>query len=168
MEDKQLRHLYETAFPPEGQIPFDDLKRLLKVMPFDFTAYYDDGTFVGLTIVLNRDDFNWGWYFAVQDELRGRGYGQQILTALMQRYGNHPLVIDIESPNQKKSSNREQRIRRYTFYKRNGFRDTSTLRSFGGIEYTILLFGDGEFTQHNYDVIIADLRKYWEQISDGE
>lgn len=51
-------------------------------MPIDFMAYYDEDVFVGLTMVLNRKDFNWGWYFAVREELRGKGYGQHILTAL--------------------------------------------------------------------------------------
>jgi len=159
-----LRHLYENAFPKEEQIPYDDLKHLLDTMPIDFSAYYDGDVFVGLTMVLNRDDFNWGWYFAVEESLRGRGYGQQILSALISQYANRPLVIDIESPLQQDCSNKEQRLRRYGFYKRNGFRDTPTAKHFEGIDYTILLLGDGQFTQNDYDKIINVLRKFWANI----
>ena len=56
-------------------------------MPLDFTAYYDDEDFIGFTIVYPRKQFNWYWYFAVRDELRGKGYGQKILTQLIEKGG---------------------------------------------------------------------------------
>ena len=164
VDNVELRLLYESAFPKEERIPYDELKRLLGVMPIDFMTYYDGDMFVGLTMVLNRTDFNWGWYFAVKEELRGRGYGQQILTALKAKYADRQLVIDIESPKQTNCNNIEQRCRRYEFYKRNGFRDTRTAKSFEGIDYTILLLGDGTFTQNDYDSIIDELRKFWKDI----
>ena len=77
--------LYETAFPEDEQIPWDDLMRLVGEMPLDFTAYYDGEDFIGFTIVYPRKSFNWFWYFAVCKELRGKGYGQQILTQLIER-----------------------------------------------------------------------------------
>ena len=39
--DEKIRQLYETAFPEDEQIPWDDLMRLVGEMPLDFTAYYD-------------------------------------------------------------------------------------------------------------------------------
>ena len=164
VDNAELRYLYESAFPKEERIPYDELKRLLGVMPIDFMTYYDGDMFVGLTMVLNRTDFNWGWYFAVREELRGIGYGQQILTALKAKYADRQLVIDIESPEQICCNNVEQRRRRYEFYKRNGFRDTQTAKSFEGIDYTILQLGDGTFTQSDYDSIIDELRKFWKDI----
>ena len=80
--DEKIRQLYETAFPEDEQIPWDDLMRLVGEMPLDFTAYYDGEAFIGFTIVYPRKSFNWFWYFAVCKELRGKGYGQQILTLL--------------------------------------------------------------------------------------
>ncbi len=84
--DDQIRRLYETAFPEDEQIPWDDLMRLVGEMPLDFTAYYDGEDFIGFTIVYPRKQFNWYWYFAVREELRGKGYGQQILTQLIEKY----------------------------------------------------------------------------------
>ena len=52
--DEQIRQLYETAFPEEEQIPWDDLMRLIGEMHLDFTAYYDDDVFVGFTIIYPR------------------------------------------------------------------------------------------------------------------
>ena len=73
--DEKIMQLYETAFPKDEQIPWDDLMRLVGEMPLDFTAYYDGEDFIGFTIVYPRKSFNWFWYFAVSKELRGKGYG---------------------------------------------------------------------------------------------
>ena len=37
--DEKIKQLYETAFPEDEQIPWDDLMRLVGEMPLDFTAY---------------------------------------------------------------------------------------------------------------------------------
>ena len=95
--DEKIKQLYETAFPEDEQIPWDDLMRLVGEMPLDFTAYYDGEAFIGFTIVYPRKSFNWFWYFAVREELRGKGYGQQILTQLIERYKGQPFVLDMES-----------------------------------------------------------------------
>lgn len=158
--DDQIRRLYETAFPVEEQIPWPDLMQLLGNMPLDFTAYYDGAVFVGLTIVYRRPTFNWFWYFAVSENLRSRGYGQQILTRLLDRYKASSNILDMESPEQI-CANREQRRRRHAFYLRNGFRDTGVGRSFDGIDYTIMMSGPGTFTMADYDLILAELRSFW-------
>lgn len=168
VDNAEIKELYESAFPEEERIPYDDLKRLLCVMPVDFFAYYDGEVFVGLTMVLNRADFSWGWYFAVREELRGRGYGQQILNGLKDKYAGRRLVIDIESPMQADCNNLVQRKKRYEFYKRNGFIDTQAAKKFEGIEYTILLLGDGSFTQKDYDSIIDELRTFWKDIPEED
>lgn len=160
-ENAQVRRLYETAFPQEEQIPWADLMRLMKTMSLDFTVYYEDGNLVGLTIVYPRPQFNWFWYFAVPKELRGQGIGQRILTQLIEKYNGQSNILDMESPEQV-CENSEQRKRRHAFYLRNGFRDTGVGKSFKGIDYTIMMIGEGSFTQHDYDLIINELRSFWE------
>ena len=155
------KRLYETAFPIEEQIPWNDLLRLIEQMPLDFTAYYDGDTFIGLTIVYQRPDLNWFWYFAVEEHLRGQGYGQQILTCLISRYNTKPLILDMESPEQP-SANISQRRRRHNFYLRNGFHDTGIGRTFDGISYTIMMLGNASFTLQDYDNVLNDLRCHWD------
>ena len=135
---EQIRMLYQTAFPEEEQIPWDNLMHLADKMPLDFTIYYDGDDFVGFTIVYPRQSFNWFWYFAVRAELRGKGYGQQILSRLTERYKDKSNILDMESPEQQPCDNLEQRIRRHGFYLRNGFRDTHVSRTYDGITYTII------------------------------
>ena len=81
--DEQIKMLYQTAFPENEQIPWDDLMRLVEEMHLDFTAYYERDELIGFTIVYPRPSFNWYWYFAVREELRGKGLGQQILSQVI-------------------------------------------------------------------------------------
>ena len=164
-DDSRLRRLYETAFPVEEQIPYDDLIYLLDAMDIDYTAYYDDDMLIGFTMVLRLPRYNWGWYFAVREELRGKGYGQEILSAVLEKYRNErPFVIDIESPYQPDAPNPEQRRRRHAFYVRNGMKDTPTSRTWENLTFTIMTSSDEPFTQQDYDDIVAALRAVWENM----
>ena len=164
-----LRRLYETAFPVGEQIPYDDLIHLLDVMDIDYTSYYDDEMLVGLMIVLRLPRYNWAWYFAVQEKLRGHGYGQAILSAVLDKYrGKRPFIMDIESPNQPDAPNPGQRKRRHAFYLRNGMRDTGTCRSYNGITFTILSSSEEPFTLQDYEDIVAALRAAWENMPGKE
>jgi len=171
--NEDVRRLYESAFPKEEQIPWKDLMRLMKTMSLDFTVYYEDcdafaeansaaesSRLLGLTIVYPRKQFNWFWYFAVPEELRGQGIGQRILTRLIEKYSGQSNILDMESPEQV-CENSEQRKRRHAFYLRNGFRDTGVGKSFKGIDYTIMMIGERTFTQHDYDQIIDELHSFW-------
>ena len=159
--NEDVRRLYETAFPKEEQIPWKDLMCLMKTMSLDFIVYYEDENLVGFTVVYPRKQFNWFWYFAVPEELRGQGVGQRILTQLIEKYKGKSNILDMESPEQV-CENSEQRKRRHAFYLRNGFRDTGVGKSFKGIDYTIMMNGEGTFTQSDYDLIIDELRSYWD------
>lgn len=156
----EIRRLYEAAFPAEERIPWADLLRLIGRMPLDFTAYEENGAFIGFTIVYLRKTFNWFWYFAVEESLRGKGFGQKILTRLIEKYKSSANILDIESPEQP-CENLEQRRRRHGFYLRNGFFDTHVSRTFGGITYTILESGGVTFTDKDYDDVIEELKKFW-------
>ena len=158
--DGQIRQLYETAFPEEEQIPWDDLMRLIGEMHLDFTAYYDGNTFVGFTIIYPKPSFTWYWYFAVRDELRGKGYGQQILNDVIECHKGQTTVFDMESPRQE-CANSEQRKRRHNFYLRNGFRDTNVYRNFDKVEMTIMMMGDGSFTIKDWNDITNELKQFW-------
>ena len=160
-ENAQVRSLYESAFPKEEQIPWADLMRLMKTMSLDFAVYSEDGNLVGLTIVYPRPQFNWFWYFAVPETLRGNGIGQRILSQLLEKYKGQSNILDMESPEQV-CENSVQRKRRHAFYLRNGFRDTGVGKSFKDIDYTIMMIGEGTFTQRDYDQIINELRAYWD------
>lgn len=156
-----LRALYEESFPAEERIPWDDLLRLVREMPLEFTAYRDGDELLGLTIVYPRPRLSWFWYFAVPPEKRGRGIGQRILSALLARYEGRSAVLDMEDPAQPDAPNPEQRRRRAAFYTRNGFRETGVGKTFGPVAMTILLHGDDTFTMSDYDTLLAEIFRFW-------
>ena len=158
--NEKIKQLYETAFPEDEQIPWEDLLRLVREMPLDFTAYYDGEKFIGFTIVYPRKSFNWFWYFAVSEELRGKGYGQRILTQMLESYEGQSFVLDMESTNQV-CDNLEQRQKRQAFYIRNGFRDTKLYRTYNDITMTIMMRGEGTFTKQDWDDITNELKRFW-------
>ena len=165
--DEEIRSLYESAFPEEEQIPYEDLLQLVDRMNLDFTAYYKGTDFVGFTIVYPRDTFNWFWYFAVREDLRGNGCGQQILSMLIEKYMGCSNILDMESPEQE-CENREQRRRRSDFYLRNGFRNTGVGKSFEGVDYVILQNGDRVFTLQDYEEVLDELRSAWSRMPDEQ
>ena len=144
--DKKIKLLYQTAFPEGEQIPWDDQIRLIGEMPLDFTAYYECDDFIGFTIVYPRKAF--------------KGYGQQILTQLIEHYKGQTCVLDMESPTQV-SENIDQRKRRQNFYLRNGFRDTFVYRTYNDITMTIMMRGEGTFTMQDWDDITNELKQFW-------
>ena len=156
-----LRALYESAFPDEERIPWNDLLRLVREMPLEFAEYRDGEGLLGLTIVYPRPRLSWFWYFAVPEQRRGRGIGQRILSALLARYEGRSAVLDMEDPAQPGAPNPEQRRRRAAFYRRNGFRETDVGKSFGPVAMTILLRGDDTFTMSDYDTLLAEIFRFW-------
>lgn len=164
---EEIRCLYESAFPEKEQIPYEDLLQLVDRMNLDFTAYYKGADFVGFTIVYPRDTFNWFWYFAVKEDLRGNGCGQQILSMLIEKYKGCSNILDMESPEQE-CENREQRRRRSDFYIRNGFRNTGVGKSFEGVDYVILQNGDRVFTLQDYEEVLDELRSAWNRMPDEQ
>lgn len=160
-DNKQIKQLYKTAFPENERIPWLDLMRLIDEMHLDFTTFYDDDALVGFYIVYPGTKVNWFWYFAVKEELRGQGIGQQILTLLIQKYEGKTCVLDMESPYQNPCPNPEQRRRRQHFYLRNGFRNTNLFKSYDDIEMTIMIMGTGAFTMKDWDTITNELRQHW-------
>lgn len=168
MSDERLvSDLYAEAFPPEECIPWHKMLSLVPRMPLDFTAYYEDGRFAGLTVVYLREKFNWFWYFAVTKEERGQGLGQRILSRLLDRNGDKPIILDMESPDQT-CENLEQRLRRLRFYGRNGFHDTGVRRRFGELEIAILMRGKVTFTVTDYDTLLAELHAFLEEMLEAE
>ena len=159
--DSALRALYESAFPREERIPWEDLLRLVEKMPLEFAEYRDGAELLGITIVYPRPRLSWFWYFAVPEEKRGRGIGQRILSALLSRYEGRSAVLDMEDPAQHGAPNAAQRLRRRDFYLRNGFRETGVGKTFGPVAMTMMLKGEDTFAVSDYDTLLSELRRFW-------
>ncbi len=114
----KLKELYEEAFPANERKPFHVLEENQKKGVTDILALTDE-KFVGLVITVNYKDMVLIDYFAVDSFARGSGIGSKALELIRQRYAGKRVFLEIETPDES-SANNEQRIRRKSFYLRNG------------------------------------------------
>ena len=134
---KNVKSLYASAFPKSERLPYFILKACSLIKGVDFTEYYHNGTFCGFTYTVETDYTLYVFYFAIPENLRGKGYGTAILTHVKNAYPNKTITLNIE-PIDETSSNYEERVKRLAFYNRNGFVDSGyTVYDVGG-GFTVL------------------------------
>ncbi len=130
---KEIQQLYDTAFPEEER--YLDFKSTVKQMEgsraglkYGELVAFGDGEedmtfFVGFVMVLFCGDIVHLYYFAIDEKLRGRRYGEQALNLIKARYENKNIWLSVERPDEM-AENQQQRLMRKKFYYRNGFQDT--------------------------------------------
>ena len=127
----QIKDLYFTAFPKEERLPWWLLRAWHALGRSEMTAYYDGDTFCGFTFTATEGDILYVMFFAVADELRGKGYGSAILEQLKQT--GKTILLNVELLDEA-APNSEERVRRMAFYRKNGFSDTGyNIREVGGL-----------------------------------
>lgn len=118
---KAAAKLYRTAFPKEERLPWWLLRLNAARQGIDLTAWMEGDTFWGFTYSVTADDLHFLLFFAVEEHLRGKGCGSQILARIQEKYPN--VVLNVE-PLDPKAENYAQRQTRFAFYQKNGFHDT--------------------------------------------
>ena len=151
----QVKALYESAFPANERIPIkhlldDKIKR-------EFWAFFDGDLFCGFSNSITHGSITNIVYFAVEPELRSRGYGSQILQAIRKQHPDTRIVVDIEVEEDSKDAEElERRNRRRDFYQRNGF-DASPVDYVWQGEHYRLLSAGGTVTE-------TEFRDFWKEI----
>ena len=168
-ENEKLKVIYENAFPVDERVPFNELFDFLDKMGGDISAFYDGDILIGMYVAFRVKKFIYGAYSAIDEKLRGKGYGQKMFTQTFERYKNDvPFINDVESPLQANAPNLEIRKRRHTFHKRNGFNDTGKILNFNDVEYTIMSTSKDPVSQENVDEVFAALKSIRDAIPSFE
>ena len=118
-ELKKAKALYYRAFPKNERRSFPELveNRLGSTEVF---CFYDEDTFVGIACLLNSPTISRIIYLAVDESLRGCGYGTKALELLHQSKSEKKFMVDIEIADER-AENAEQRKKRKKFYLRAGY-----------------------------------------------
>lgn len=153
---EQLQQLYLTAFPDNERSPLE----LLLTDSSDCSeiyAFYDCDIFCGFVSLLTYGDITHIIYFAVNDKLRGQGFGSGILQCLEALKSKARIVADIEAqiPD---APNLELRKNRKKFYLKNGFIPSGVTYDWRGDSYEILVKG-GELTEKEF-------WDFWQSVTD--
>ncbi len=134
--------LYLDAFPEVERKPFDTMVKKMEEGKLEFVAIEDDnGEFVGFGISILYDRYALLDYFAIEESMRGMGYGRQALMCFKERYSDKLFLLEIESTFDK-SDNAEDRLRRKHFYLSCGMVCMPYIVNFLGTLMEVLTFGE--------------------------
>lgn len=131
------RHLFETAFPEEERPPFE------VTVGFERGLFYevlDDGCHIGLVVLVPYEDILYVFFLAVEPEYRGQGYGSAILDKVISLYSEKRIFLLAEEPGSQYADN-EMRLKRLSFYAKNGFELTPIRITEYEVTYALLTHG---------------------------
>lgn len=117
----QVKRLYLTSFPKEERVPWLVLRLNALRRRIDLTAWVEGDVLRGFTASATTEKAHILLFFAVEQSVRGQGWGSEILSAVKEEQKNVVLNIECLVPT---APNYEARKRRFTFYRKNGFFDT--------------------------------------------
>lgn len=125
------------AFPENELVPIWLLLLLAKRKFTEFTSVYDGEQFCGLLYYVENKNYIFILYFAVDKNVRSKGYGRQILEFIKEKAQGRNIVLHAEYPDPK-AINSEQRSKRMSFYSKNGIIDTGYFFGKGDNKYAVL------------------------------
>ena len=155
-ELKKAKALYYRAFPKNERRSFPELVEN-RFGGTEVFCFRDGETFVGMACLLNTQTVSHIIYLAVDEALRGKGYGSKALELLHQSKSGKKIMVDIEVPDEQ-TENAEQRRMRKKFYLRAGYEETPVKYEWRQENYEILSFG-GQISGAEYDDFWENLRK---------
>ena len=147
--------LYYRSFPKNERRPFPELAEN-RLGNTEVVCFYDNNTFVGMACLLNGSAISHIIYIAIDESLRGHGYGSKALELLHKSNSEKRIMVDIEVPDIS-AENNEQRIMRKKFYLRAGYEETPVKYEWRGEKYEILSYR-GQISQAEYDLFWEDLK----------
>ena len=147
-EIKKIKNLYYSAFPKNELLNFDIFFSNNTFKGIKIFAFYDKTIFVGFAIITSKLKISNILYLAIESELRGKGYGTQVLKNISNFYQNNRIVVDVEDPD-KTEINKEERLKRIKFYLNSGFKLTN-IKYFWEGEYYIIMALNGDITENEF------------------
>lgn len=147
---KETRELSLSAFPANELLAFEDMfvsfHEYLKIYEF-----YDGSTYIGYVVYIAKDGIVNITYLAIEPSQRDKGYGSFILKFICDNHKNDAIGVDIEEVEDGKE--KETRLKRRSFYLRNGFKSAHIFYSWQGTNY--------EFLYMNEKPTQDDLMNFW-------
>lgn len=149
----KIKKLFLSAFPPQERPPFFILKNRAKKGLGDMLAVMDGDEFVGFAYVVSGEEAVYLFFLAVDNTMRGRGYGSRVLKLLEERYQTKTLFLAREQLDEG-AENYSQRVQRRQFYLKNGFSDVPFKIKEAGVIYDVMSTG-GSLPVKEYEKIMS-------------
>ncbi len=132
--------LYNKSFPKHEKKPLWLLKKNLG-KNYDLFVVKEEDLVAGFMIAVPVKDSNVVMfdYLAVNTDLRSKGYGTFILNEAVKYYDGKKVFLACETLDDN-ADNSEQRRKRYSFYERNGWKNTGLITKGSSGEMYLLAF----------------------------
>ena len=147
--------LYKEAFPDARHIPTWFLQYKLRKGKQGFDIIYADNTWVGLIYIIEHKGVLFVQFFAVAESYRSSGYGSQVINTLMTRNVEKRIILNIQ-PLDPQTKNYEQRVKRKSFYLKNGFKSSGYLVKEPGEQLEMLIWG-GDIDKQEIEAIYNNM-----------
>lgn len=161
-EIEKIKELFYNSFPKQEQLPFWFLLYRAKSNSVNFLALFDKEVFVGFTYLVTNNDLTFVLYLAINNQIRSKGYGRMALEAIQLQYPANRIILNIEAI-EKDTDNYEQRVKRKSFYTKNGYKNLPMLMIEGKDKYEVLI-SYGSSTIKEYKQLyksLTGLILYW-------
>ena len=146
---KEILEIYKNSFPKVERFPIILLQLMSHLKGINFVAFYDDDKLCGFSYFLQNEETVFILFLAVNDKIRSRGYGSQIISWIKDNYPGRKIFLDAEKLDDN-AANNNQRIKRIEFYKRNGIFQTNQFFTYDNVTYEILCT-DKNFNEEDYN-----------------
>ncbi len=150
---RKIKSLYKQAFPAEERAPFFLIKRRALQGKATVLTAESDGVFVGFAYLVCYRELVYLFYFAVDAEKRGSGFGSRILQELRERFAGRRIFLAREQL-EEGADNYSQRVKRRDFYLSNGFADLPCRIKEAGVVYDVMGIG-GNVSAVEYEALIT-------------
>jgi len=143
-EDKRIHDLYEEAFPPDERLTYWILQRRVKQERAEqWNIYSEEDQWVGWIYVIKiKDrDYIYIFYFAIDANLRGKGYGTKALKVVLEQYKDYRIILCLEDWRED-TPDKEKRIKRHNFYLHCGFHDLPYIQKEPKLSFATMGYGD--------------------------
>ncbi len=118
----EIERIYVDSFPAKERVPLDSLLSAPEGVQSDLMAVKFGEEVAGMYCVIRGDGMTFLFYLAVSGDRRDLGLGRRILEHIKEEYQS-PILLNIELVPEGAPST-DIRVRRRSFYLRNGFSDT--------------------------------------------
>ena len=134
---KELKRIYKTSFPQVEQYPILVLRLLALKSNVNALAFFDEEKLVGFSYFFINNETVFILYLAINDKIRSKGYGTQIINYIKEKFHGRDIFLDVEAPDEN-ADNTEQRKKRIAFYAKNGIHETNNFFKYDTVKYEIL------------------------------
>lgn len=145
---QEVKEIFIQSFDKKERMPFILMLIMSCLWNTEFLSFYDGDILCGFVYMSTIGKQTFVMFFAVDKNLRSKGYGSRILEKIQLLHPNNKIIVSIE-PTNEDAENLKERLRRKKFYINNEYSETGYFMKLGGQKQEILI-KNGTFNKQKF------------------